>query len=376
MSERIWWGWKYVIWLVVAIAILALIVLPIVTTFLVRNSNLASSDGVKILQQVENFMSQGMLWFAAVWIVFLGGTFASFLNVVSWRVPRGKSILGSSRCPACNTPLTFKDNMPFWGWLKNWGHCSTCDASFSVRYFLAELVLGLIFLTVVGTYLLSGGATLPFRERNPAMLLNRMLLEPDTDLLLIAVLHLVALTVLFTFALIELGRFAIPNSVFIVGLVILGLIAVWPGAILVPWLFPFYVPSETSMFAGWVAVVLGAASGFLFGSWFDLRDTNRKIARSVNKHESELSGLIAPQSVRESQAESQLRFGLTAVGGFAGWQSVFVVGAIWMLLRLLLYRESHEVEHVKRPRLISTHSLLLVATLLHLSTWKWFDFFA
>ena len=96
----------------------------------------------------------------------------------------------------------------------------------------------------------------------------------------------------------------------------------------------------------------------------------------VNKHESELSGLIAPQSVRESQAESQLRFGLTAVGGFAGWQSVFVVGAIWMLLRLLLYRESHEVEHVKRPRLISTHSLLLVATLLHLSTWKWFDFFA
>lgn len=372
MSDRVWWGWNYVIWIVFSLVFLTLIVMPLTAMYLADDSSLASSGGAKRLRQMEDFMSQGLLLFAAAWLFFLGGTFASFLNVVSWRVPRGKSILGSSRCPACNTPLTFKDNMPFWGWLKNWGHCSTCDAPFSARYFFAELVLGLIFLTVVGTYLLTGGATLPFRDRNPWTLLNRMLLEPDADLLLIAVCHLVALTALFTFALIEFGRFAIPKSVFIVVMVFLLLVVIWPDAILVPWLFPLAAPS--GMFAKWFAVGLGIGCGFLIGRSFDEYAEASKISLATGVHDSKLIEPILPQSVRDDKTESQLRFGLAVVGGFAGWQSVVVVGLIWFVLRLLFYHLPSKFGLGSPFRLASTHSLLLVATLVHLSTWKWFEF--
>ena len=163
MSERIWWGWKYAIVALAVLAFLMLVALPLATTVLLKNSD-SPSRNLEVLQRIEDFYAVGMLLFMAAWTFFLGGTLASFLNVVAWRVPRGKSILGSSHCPSCNTQLTFRDNVPFLGWLKNWGHCSTCDAPFSSRYFFAELILGSIFLSVAGIYLISGGYLLPFRE--------------------------------------------------------------------------------------------------------------------------------------------------------------------------------------------------------------------
>lgn len=372
MSDRVWWGWKYVIWIAFAVAVLVFFAMPLTTTYLVRDSKLGSTGNVKLLLQIERTMAQGMLLFVVAWVVFLGGTFASFLNVVAWRVPRGKSILGSSRCPTCNSRLTFKDNLPFWGWLKNWGHCSTCDAPFSPRYFFAELILGAIFLIVSATYLLSGGATLPFRERTPWTLLNRMLLEPDTDLVLIVVVHLVALTSLFTFALIEFGRFTIPTSVFVAGALLLVLAVVWPGSMLVAWTFPIVVPGELRLMSGWVASLLGIGFGYLLGSWYDNRSEQQELARTISGVGSEFD-LIEPHAVRDGKVESRLRFGLAIVGLALGWQSVLIVFAFWYVLSLLFKLNRPALLEKNGVRLVNVHSLLLVAALLHLATWKWFE---
>src|SRR5262245_48915096 len=70
----------------------------------------------------------------------------SFLNVCVYRLPQEKSLWWpGSRCGNCLQPIRWYDNLPllsYW-WLS--GHCRTCDAKFSVRYFLVELLTGLLF---------------------------------------------------------------------------------------------------------------------------------------------------------------------------------------------------------------------------------------
>src|SRR5690606_27880761 len=43
--------------------------------------------------------------FAIVWIFFFGASIGSFLNVVVYRAPRGKTLLGPSRCPRCQQTI-------------------------------------------------------------------------------------------------------------------------------------------------------------------------------------------------------------------------------------------------------------------------------
>ncbi len=82
------------------------------------------------------------------WIFSLGSSIASFLNVVAYRLPRGRSILGRSSCPRCCQQLSAWDNFPIFGWLRNGGRCRTCRLPISARYLFVELVLGAVFLVI------------------------------------------------------------------------------------------------------------------------------------------------------------------------------------------------------------------------------------
>ncbi|MBV8464106.1 MAG: prepilin peptidase [Acidimicrobiales bacterium] len=73
----------------------------------------------------------------------------SFLNVVAYRVPRGRSInRPRSACPACNTTLTWWENVPVASWLLLHGRCRTCRAPISLRYPAVELGTGVAFAWV------------------------------------------------------------------------------------------------------------------------------------------------------------------------------------------------------------------------------------
>jgi len=85
-----------------------------------------------------------------IWFVFtfaFGCCIGSFLNVVIYRLPRDKSLVTPpSACPACGKHIHFYDNIPLFSWLFLGQKCRYCKASISPRYFIIELLTGLIFL--------------------------------------------------------------------------------------------------------------------------------------------------------------------------------------------------------------------------------------
>ena len=84
-----------------------------------------------------------------MWLLWIGSSIGSFLNVVAWRMPRGESLNGRSKCPRCETRLRAKDNFPVFGWLALGGRCRTCRLPISARYPIVEAAVGLS-VTAVG----------------------------------------------------------------------------------------------------------------------------------------------------------------------------------------------------------------------------------
>ena len=94
-----------------------------------------------------------MLWvaLAILWafVAIIGASVGSFLNVVVYRIPAGKSLLyPPSRCPKCNHGLSARDNVPVLGWLWLRGRCRYCRTPISPRYPLVEATTAIIFLLV------------------------------------------------------------------------------------------------------------------------------------------------------------------------------------------------------------------------------------
>lgn len=85
-----------------------------------------------------------------IWFVFIfafGCCIGSFLNVVIYRLPRDESLIKPpSACPACGTHISFYDNIPLVSWLLLGAKCRHCKATISPRYFVIELLTGLVFV--------------------------------------------------------------------------------------------------------------------------------------------------------------------------------------------------------------------------------------
>jgi leader peptidase (prepilin peptidase)/N-methyltransferase len=82
----------------------------------------------------------------------LGAVAGSFLNVVSFRLPRHESLVHpASRCPSCGVPVRPYDNIPVLSWLLLRGHCRSCHAPISPRYPLVEALTAALCVAVVLT---------------------------------------------------------------------------------------------------------------------------------------------------------------------------------------------------------------------------------
>lgn len=88
-----------------------------------------------------------------IWIPFLflfGACVGSFLNVVIYRLPRGRSIaFPPSHCPLCGRAIKWYDNIPIISWLFLRARCRWCNGAISPRYPLIELLTALM---VAGLY--------------------------------------------------------------------------------------------------------------------------------------------------------------------------------------------------------------------------------
>jgi len=81
-------------------------------------------------------------------VMFVFGTMVgSFLNVCIHRLPLGQSIISPpSHCPHCKYSIPWYLNIPLLTWLSLRGKCRNCGAPISFRYFVVELLTGLLFL--------------------------------------------------------------------------------------------------------------------------------------------------------------------------------------------------------------------------------------
>lgn len=82
------------------------------------------------------------------YLLFIFGLLiGSFLNVCIYRLPQNMSIVTPpSHCTTCSTRLKPWDLIPVISYLFSRGHCRYCNATFSPRYALVELLTAILFV--------------------------------------------------------------------------------------------------------------------------------------------------------------------------------------------------------------------------------------
>ena len=79
---------------------------------------------------------------------FIGASIGSFLNVCIARWPAELSVVRPrSRCPRCERPIAWYDNVPLVSWVVLRAKCRGCGLPISAQYPLVELLVGALWAT-------------------------------------------------------------------------------------------------------------------------------------------------------------------------------------------------------------------------------------
>ncbi len=98
-------------------------------------------------------------WYWILVMGMFGLATGSFVNVVAYRVPADRSLMGRSHCPNCDHVLGAVDLLPVFGWLLLRGRCRYCSQPIAWRYPAVELATGLLWAGT--TYLIGMRWELP-----------------------------------------------------------------------------------------------------------------------------------------------------------------------------------------------------------------------
>lgn len=84
-------------------------------------------------------------WAAPAAAAVIGCCVGSFLNVCIWRMPRNESVVfAPSHCPKCGSNIKFYDNIPIISYILLGGKCRHCKSGITPRYWLVELLTGVL----------------------------------------------------------------------------------------------------------------------------------------------------------------------------------------------------------------------------------------
>ena len=302
------------------------------------------SDAIAILEKCNVVV---MHIFVYTYVAFFGSCIASFLNVVAWRVPRGRSILGSSHCPACDHKLSMRDNIPIWGWLKNGGRCRHCQSPIAQRYLWVEVLLGGVFLVLFLAEVVFGGFNLPTAPDLYHTGIEFVLFAPNAQLIKTLAFHATLMSILFTAAMISTESFRIPLSfIAIAALILVGIAYFCPVVLQVSWqAIPTHPANQTLVPFGLnsaLTMLLGSAAGIAAG----------------------IIGVLVPSSTEAANrpiVRQQLIASFALVGLALGWQSALVTMLIWLALTAagrLVARRAPGCPYV------------MAAALLHILSWS------
>ena len=185
---------------------------------------------------------------AIVWFFWLGAALGSYLNVVVYRMPLGlASVAPDSRCPKCQTPIRWYDNVPVVSWLLLRGRCRACHEPISLRYLIVEILMGAIFVGLLGVEVLSGGAIYrnrPGRGYDGMPMIEHLM---EWDLLGIYFYHAALLWFLVGFVLFWIDGHPVPKRFVLAGLMV-GLLPplVWPALRQLPFMAALITSAASS----------------------------------------------------------------------------------------------------------------------------------
>lgn len=206
---------KYAVWILAGLGIL--IYMVIVPTVGMIIDSFTPTPDVSVLTEMTLAESLRLHTVSGVvMLMFLaaGASIGSFLNVVIYRLPRGRPLLWPpSACASCGTRLKGKDNLPVIAWLTLGGKCRYCASSISARYPIVEAIVAAAFVLFYYRELMSGGQNLPVRLPNFYNGIVWILLYTKWDLVTIYLFHMLLLCVLLTWGMINYDRFRAPRMV-------------------------------------------------------------------------------------------------------------------------------------------------------------------
>lgn len=164
-----------------------------------------------------------------LWVMAFGACVGSLINVLAYRIPRGLNyVTPASRCPACDTKLTWRENVPVLGWLLLRGKCRFCRSPISAEYPIIEALVAVLW----------GAAYLACYGEPGALLgLDFRVLQPEwarggfVETWPIFLVVIVLFSSLVAMTLVDAKTFTIPavltNVPTVVGFVVLPLFAVY-----------------------------------------------------------------------------------------------------------------------------------------------------
>jgi leader peptidase (prepilin peptidase)/N-methyltransferase len=99
-------------------------------------------EGAARSRDVERRPARRGVNVGAALVAFVPGlAVGSFLNVVTSRLPAGRSIVRPrSACPSCEAPIAARDNIPVISYVLLRGRCRSCGAPISWKYPVVELL--------------------------------------------------------------------------------------------------------------------------------------------------------------------------------------------------------------------------------------------
>lgn len=200
-----------------------------------------------------------------------GACVGSLMNVLVYRLPRGLDIVSPpSRCPFCGTRLTWRENIPIFGWVFLGGRCRFCKGPISAEYPIVEAGVSLVFGGVYAVWYMLPREWGWVDWLRPEWATNGLVTTwPTLVLILILISCLSAMTLIDAKTrLIPLGLLWVPA---IVGIAFHSLHAlsidlgghelrrVAPG-------FRWSIPTPGAAGWWWVGASLGGAAGLLVGN--------------------------------------------------------------------------------------------------------------
>ena len=317
---------------------------------------LALKSSTRILLRTCEFLFVG-------WFFYLGASIGSFLNVVAGRMPEGRTIVfGGSKCPYCDTRLSFLDNTPVLGWLLLQGKCRTCRLPIAPRYLMIEVVIGAIFVWIGLWELVSSGSNLPHWDSSGRSGLTSLILFTQWQLIAAALSHAGMFAVLIMLGVANEGRKPFPILPFLVMAAAVASPKIFNSSLdFVSWTEPFQrsLISKLGPIANpLVSILLGGLSGLGLGwiSSFWIADRANSI---VERH-----WIVKRHWILQC----------FLIGSVLGWQSVVTIVLcsliVYGMIRALWSSRSVSIQSFQSVEAFVPSMCLIGICMLHHSLWR------